>query len=192
MLSPSSHRTHHSSMACDFSPAVVGLLPSNMNRRQGHTLHSGPSLICTQYLKSRSSVGSDFCMLTITVNWSKSRLALPLHAAPLSMCSSFTTQLAADVPRSIRVYNVFLRGDSSTGHSLVFEATPVELYPMGRIAGMKINGEIMVAVFAPLSMSSEHPGQIICVNLVSRATAVLECSEWVCLAFTPQKDCTHE
>ncbi|KAF8547958.1 hypothetical protein OG21DRAFT_825417 [Imleria badia] len=79
---------------------------------------------------------------------------------------------------SIRVYNVFLRGDSSTGHSLVFEAMPVELYPMGRIAGMKINGEIMVAVFAPLPSSSEHEGQIVCVNLVSRATAALECPEW--------------
>lgn len=88
-----------------------------------------------------------------------------------------------NIPRSIRVYNVFLQGDSSTRHSLVFEATPNELYSMGRIAGMKINGEIMIAMFAPLPSSLEDEGQIVCVNLVSRVAAVLECPDWVRYAF---------
>lgn len=88
-------------------------------------------------------------------------------------------KLVVDAPRSIRVYDVFLQGNTSTRHSLAFEATPNELYPKGRIAGMKINGDIMIAIFAPLPSSSEHEGQIVCINLVSRATAVLECPDWV-------------
>ncbi|KAF8442355.1 hypothetical protein L210DRAFT_3644474 [Boletus edulis BED1] len=90
--------------------------------------------------------------------------------------------IARGTEETIRVYHVFLPGDSSTRHSLVFEARPGELHPMGRIVGMKINGDTMIAVFEPQSLSSEQQrGQIACVNLISKAAAVLDCPDWACM-----------
>lgn len=88
-------------------------------------------------------------------------------------------ECVVNIPRSIHVYDVFLREDSLTRYSLVFEATPNELYSLGRIAGMKINGKIMIAVFLPLGSLLENEGQVMCVNLVSKVTTVVECPDWV-------------
>ncbi|KAF9223422.1 hypothetical protein BS17DRAFT_139695 [Gyrodon lividus] len=83
---------------------------------------------------------------------------------------------------TIRVYNVLLRDHSSNvaRHSVAFEAASEELSgsTFGRIAGMKIRGKVMIAVFAPLSSSSEDEGKIICVNLISKIAVVIECPDW--------------
>ncbi|KIJ62795.1 hypothetical protein HYDPIDRAFT_113894 [Hydnomerulius pinastri MD-312] len=83
-----------------------------------------------------------------------------------------------DIYRSINVYHVFLQDSTSsaTSHAAVFETMSGELSSFGRIAGMKICGEIMVAVFAPLTSTEE--GKIICLNLRSRAAVVIECTDW--------------
>ncbi|KIK96144.1 hypothetical protein PAXRUDRAFT_826269 [Paxillus rubicundulus Ve08.2h10] len=80
---------------------------------------------------------------------------------------------------TIRVYNVLLQDDSSNvpQHPLAFEAASEELSTFGRIAGMKICGKVMTVVFAPLSPSQDE-GKIVCVNLLSKIAAIIQCPDW--------------
>ncbi|KAF8842117.1 hypothetical protein BDN67DRAFT_1068028 [Paxillus ammoniavirescens] len=80
---------------------------------------------------------------------------------------------------TIRVYNILLQDGPSNvpRHLLAFEAESEELSTFGRIAGMKICGKVMIAVFAPLS-SSQDEGKIVCVNLLTKIAAVIQCPDW--------------
>ncbi|KAF9237675.1 hypothetical protein BU15DRAFT_75873 [Melanogaster broomeanus] len=82
---------------------------------------------------------------------------------------------------TIRVYNVRLQDDfrNAARHLLTFEATSGELSAFGRLSGMKICGQIMAVVFVPLSSPpSQNAGKLVCVNLLTKAAAVIECPDW--------------